>query len=41
MQVLREQQIYAKFSKSDFFKDKIKYLGHVLSKDGILVDTNK
>ena len=35
LQVLREQQLYAKFSKCDFFKDKIQYLGHVVSKDGV------
>ena len=26
LQVLREQELYAKFSKCDFFKDRIKYL---------------
>ena len=26
LQVLREQQLYTKFNKSDFFKDKIQYL---------------
>ena len=41
LQVLREQQLYAKFSKCDFFKDNIKYLGHVVSKDGISVDLDK
>ena len=41
MQVLREQQLYAKFSKCDFFKGKIQYLEHVVSKDGISVDQDK
>ena len=41
LQVLREQQLYAKFSKCDFFKDGIQYLGHVVSKDGIFVDPKK
>ena len=41
LQVLREQQLYAKFSKCDFFKDKIRYLEHVVSNDGISIDTNK
>ena len=39
--MLREQQLYAKFSKCDFFKDKIQYLGHLVSKDGIFVDPDK
>ena len=33
--------MYAKFSKCEFFKDKIRYLGHVKSKEGILVDPDK
>ena len=41
LQVLREQQLYAKFSKCVFFKDKIQYLGHVVSKDRISVDPDK
>ena len=41
LQVLREQQLYAKFNKCDFFEDKIQYLGHVVSKDGISVDPDK
>ena len=40
LQVLREQ-LYEKISKCDFFKDKIQYLGHVVSKDGISVDLDK
>ena len=35
LQVLREHQLYAKFSKCVFFKDKIQYLGHLITKDGI------
>ena len=31
LQVLREQQVYAKFSKCDFFKEMIQCLGHVVS----------
>ena len=33
--------MYAKFSKYDFFKDTIQYLGNVLCKDGISVDPDK
>ena len=41
LQVLREHKIYAKLSRCDFYKDKIQYLGHVISKDGIAVDLDK
>ena len=41
LQELREHQLYAKFSKCDFFKDKIQYLGHVVTKEGNLVDLEK
>eukprot|EP00253_Pinus_taeda_P019019 PITA_19019 len=41
LQTLREHQLYAKFSKCDFFKEEIQYLGHVISKDGIAVDPEK
>lgn len=41
LQVLREHQLYAKLSKCDFYKDKIHYLGHVISKEGIVVDPDK
>ena len=40
-ELLQEHQLYAKFSKCDFFKDKIQYLGHVITKYGISVDTDK
>ena len=41
LQELREHQLYAKFSKCDFFKDKIQYLGHLVTKEWILVDPEK
>ena len=39
--MLRENQLYAKFSKCEFYKDKIQYLGHVISEEGISVDPDK
>jgi hypothetical protein len=41
LQVLREHQLYAKFSKCDFFQKKIHYLGHVMFEEGVAVDPNK
>ena len=41
LQELREHQIFTKFSKCDFFKHKIQYLGHVVIKEGIYVDPKK
>ena len=39
--MLREQQLFVKFSKCNFFKYRIQYLGYVVSNDGILVDPDK
>jgi len=33
--------LYAKFSKCEFFKDHVQYLGHVISKDGISFNPGK
>ena len=41
LQLLREHQLYAKLSKCDFYRDRIQYLGHIISKEGISVDPDK
>jgi hypothetical protein len=41
LQVLREHQLYAKFSKCEFWLDQVEFLGHVISKEGIAVDPSK
>ena len=41
LQELQGKQLFAKFSKCDFFKDEIQYLGHVVTKKGISVDPKK
>eukprot|EP00253_Pinus_taeda_P005217 PITA_05217 len=41
LQTLREHQLYAKLNKCDFYKEEIQYLGHVISKEGIVVDPEK
>ena len=41
IRVLKKHQLYAKFSKCDFYKPKIQYLGHIISEVGIAVDLEK
>lgn len=41
LQTLRENKLYAKFSKCEFYKTIIQYLGHVISKEGLVVDPEK
>ena len=41
LKLLREHKIYAKLSKCDFYKDKIHYLGHIISEEGISMDPEK
>ena len=41
LQILRERQLYAKFSKCQFWLDKIAFFGHVISTEGVSVDPQK
>ena len=41
LQILRERQLYAKFSKCQFWLDKVAFLGHVIQVEGISVDPQK
>jgi hypothetical protein len=41
LQVLREHQLYAKLRKCSFYQRKIHYLGHIISKEGIVLDLEK
>ena len=41
MQTLREQKLYAKLSKCEFWLSNVVFLGHVVSSEGILVDPKK
>jgi len=38
---LREHQLYAKFSKCEFWLKKVPFLGHILSEEGISIDPSK
>ncbi|KAA3483482.1 DNA/RNA polymerases superfamily protein [Gossypium australe] len=41
LQILREKQLYAKFSKCEFWLREVTFLGHVVSAEGIRVDPRK
>src|SRR6187399_413870 len=41
LEKLREHQLYAKFSKCEFWLKEVRFLGHVISGDGISVDPAK
>ena len=41
LQRLRDHQLYAKFSKCEFWLQQVGFLGHVLSAEGISVDPSK
>ena len=41
LQILRENKLYAKLSKCEFWLEEVSFLGHVVTKDGIAVDPSK
>ena len=41
LHTLREHQLYAKFSKCEFWLTKVRFLGHVVSASGVSVDQEK
>ena len=41
LQLLRDHQLYAKFSKSEFWLTEVGFLGHVVSASGMSVDPGK
>ncbi|NAW23507.1 hypothetical protein FGF82_23550, partial [Salmonella sp. gx-f9] len=41
LQTLKDKQLYAKFSKSEFWLREVGFLGHIVSGDGIRVDPSK
>jgi hypothetical protein len=41
LELLRTEKLYAKFSKCEFWIQEVKFLGHVVSREGIHVDPSK
>jgi hypothetical protein len=41
LQKLRDNQLYAKFRKCEFWLDEVPFLGHIISNGGIIVDPAK
>jgi hypothetical protein len=41
LQKLRDNQLYAKYSKCEFWIDEVPFLGHIISNGGISVDPTK
>jgi len=41
LSILREKQLFAKFSKCEFWLSEVKFLGHVISQGGVAVDQSK
>ena len=41
LELLRAHRLYAKFGKCEFWLSEFKFLGHVVSWEGVSVDTSK
>ncbi|GJR11096.1 putative reverse transcriptase domain-containing protein [Tanacetum coccineum] len=41
LELLKKERLYAKFSKCDFWLDSVQFLGHVIDRSGVHVDTTK
>jgi len=41
LQILKERQLYGKWSKCEFWLEQVQFLGHVISKSGIAIDPSK
>ena len=41
MEILRENKLFAKLKKCEFWIQEVSFLGHVVSKDGLVVDPKK
>ncbi|CAA0841725.1 Uncharacterized mitochondrial protein AtMg00860, partial [Striga hermonthica] len=41
LETLRREKLYAKFSKCEFWLERVSFLGHVITQAGIEVDPSK
>ena len=41
LQTLREHQLFVKFSKCEFWLEKVSFLGHIISKNELTLDLAK
>ncbi|KAI3522357.1 hypothetical protein L1887_00076 [Cichorium endivia] len=41
LEVLRQEKLYAKFAKCDFWLQEVQFLGHLVNQNGIMVDPTK
>ena len=41
LQTLREEKLFAKFSKCEFWLNRVVFLGHIISFEGLKVDSQK
>ena len=41
LKTLEEHKLYAKLKKSEFWLERVQFLGHIVTKDGISVDPTK
>jgi hypothetical protein len=41
LQRLREHQLYAKLTKCKFWIDEVMFLGHIINKEGLVMDSKK
>jgi len=41
LHILRDRKLFTKLSKCEFWLEKVQFLGHVISKDGVAVDPIK
>lgn len=41
LQILRENQLYAKLTKCNFWLQQVAFLGHIITSDGLAIDSAK